>query len=112
MKNKKMSKNGFSLIELLVSIALLTIMAIGFMPLLTSSYTGIFSSGDKNKVIDQAQKEIEQLFYTGSDEEEELSVVFIDVDTIEFKIPGEYINIEKTYGDGKSVTFDVFIPKR
>lgn len=110
---EKSSSKGFSLIELLVSMALLAILAIGFIPLMTNSYTGIYSSGEKNKAINQAQKEIEQLFTTGTTLEDKLSVEFINGgNTTEFEISGEYVNIEKTYNNGKSVTFDVFIPTR
>ena len=110
---EKKNIRGFSLIELLVSIALLAILAIGFIPLMTNSYTGIYVSGEKNKAIDLAQKEIEQLFTNGTTIEDKISIEFINGgNTTEFEISGEYVNIEKTYDNGKSVTFDVFIPKQ
>jgi type II secretory pathway pseudopilin PulG len=104
---------GFSLVELLVSAALLFILAAGFIPLLTNSYSGIFLAGEKNKSANLAQGEIEKLFSTGTtDDADILAISFVDgmnITTIE--VPGRKISVEKGSGDNK-VTYSVFIPKR
>lgn len=113
MRGKKLNNKGFSLIELLVSVTLLFILAAGFIPLLTHSYTNILSAGEKNKSANLAQGEIEQLFSVGTtDDIDVIAISFVDgknVTTIE--VTGKKISIEKGTGDNK-VIYDVFIPKR
>ncbi|MGI6621675.1 MAG: type II secretion system protein [Clostridiaceae bacterium] len=112
-QRKKIHNGGFSLVELLVSAALLFILAAGFIPLLTNSYSGIFLAGEKNKSANLAQGEIEKLFSTGTtDDADILAISFVDgmnITTIE--VPGRKISVEKGSGDNK-VTYSVFIPKR
>lgn len=114
MLKKKLTNKGFSLIELLVSATLLLILAAGFFPLFTNSYISIFSTGEKNKAVNLAQKEIEQWFSLGTTYDiDVLSINFIDIDaTTVFKIDGEKVKIIKPYDNGKTISFEVFIPKR
>ncbi len=106
------SNRGFSLVELLVSISLLTILAICFLPLLTTSYSGIQVAGDRNKAINIAQEKIERSFNQGAkdDARSEITINFPGGDT--FKIEGENIKVNEEYGEDSSIEFDVFIPKK
>jgi prepilin-type N-terminal cleavage/methylation domain-containing protein len=114
MLKKELKNKGFSLIELLVSASLLLILAVGFIPLLTNSYTSIFSTGEKNNAVNLAQKEIEQWFSTGTTYDTDILFInFIDVDTTTvFEIEGEKVQINKPYDNGKTISFEVFIPKQ
>ena len=111
---KKAYDGGFSLTELLVAAALLFILAAGFIPLLTNSYTSIFSAGEKNKSSNIAQGEIEKLFSSGVTEDEEvLTIYFVDEndDVTTIEVPGRKISVEKGTGNNR-VTYSAFVPKR
>lgn len=111
MINKMKSNKGFSLVELLVSISLLTIMAVAFLPLLTTSYSGIQKSGERNNAINLAQQEIEQRFSKGAEKSDtQITIRFPGVEL--FKIEGEIIIFNEEYGEEHSVELDVFIPEK
>lgn len=105
------NNKGFSLVELLVSIVLLTILAIAFLPLLTTSYSGIHGAGERNIAMNEAQKKLEISFNNGTNKAiAEVEIRFSGVGT--FKIVGENIKVREHYGDGSSIEIDAFIPKK
>lgn len=111
---KRNLDRGFSLIELLVSMAIFLIMAVGFIPLLTQSYSTIFTSGAKNKAILHAQKDLERKLTTGTTTSSiTLDITFTNgVNVVTFPVEGEMVSVNKVYKDSSSVQFDAFIPKR
>lgn len=57
-------QKGFTLIEILVAIAILGIMAAAFLPILSSSMSNIFRPGYQEQALYQAQTELDN--FTGS----------------------------------------------
>jgi len=57
-------QNGFTLIEIILTIAILGLMAATFLPLLTTSTSNIFKPGQRNSVLYQAQSQLDN--YTGT----------------------------------------------
>lgn len=55
----KQNNKGFTLVEVLVSLFLLALIIGVFSQLITVSYSGIYSAGDKSKIQYLSQKEIE-----------------------------------------------------
>ena len=57
--NIYLRQKGFTLIEIVVTIAILGIMVVAFLPLLSNSTSGIFRSGQRGYALYQAQTKIE-----------------------------------------------------
>lgn len=79
---------GLSLIEVLISIALIGIMAVSFLAIFTNNFFAVFSMGRKTEAVAANQKVME-LFYSGT----EISVI----DEI---IANELPNTEYSLTDG------------
>ncbi|MBP7401821.1 MAG: prepilin-type N-terminal cleavage/methylation domain-containing protein [Clostridia bacterium] len=64
MRNgKKGNKNGFTLVEVVVSVFIATIISVGFLVMFTSSYTGFFMLGGRTRAVNDAQSLVE-MYYT------------------------------------------------
>ena len=61
--HKKKSRNGFTLLEVIVSVFIISIVAVTLMTMFASSYTTIFIMGGKTKAVNEAQSLIEA-YYT------------------------------------------------
>ena len=72
IKNEK----GFTLIEVIVSVVILSILAVSFVPLFGFSFTNIFSYGERDKAMSVASNIMEEL-YAEQPLEEEFSVTDI-----------------------------------
>lgn len=71
---------GFTLVEILVSIALLGIMAISMLPLFTNGYRWIINAGNKSKIIYVAQEQVENKIVQGaSNTLKEITITFPSV---------------------------------
>lgn len=57
--DNKVLQKGFTLIEIIVSIAILGIIAVAFLPLISSSISGIFRPGQRAEALFQAQSKLE-----------------------------------------------------
>ena len=55
-----MNEKGFTLVEVVVSIALVGILAITFIPILSAQYINIYKSGDKSKATYDAMEKVEE----------------------------------------------------
>lgn len=64
MKNRKNSK-GLTLVEILVSIAILTIISIFLLTIFSGAYSSIFSMGRKTNAVAVAQSIIDQVYESG-----------------------------------------------
>ena len=53
------NKNGFSLVEVMVALALFSILAAGVFSIVTSSYKNFYGTGDKQSITEFAQEGIE-----------------------------------------------------
>ncbi|QEK12128.1 type II secretion system protein [Crassaminicella thermophila] len=58
------NKKGVTLVEIIVSIAILGIILTSITTLFSSTFTGVFSAGKKSKAIHKAQMEMEQYIAT------------------------------------------------
>lgn len=92
-----MDNKGLTLIEVIISVAILGILALAFLNIFSNNATNIFSAGDKTENIYEAQKKIDNTIrdiYYGIDDEN-INVVPIG------------LSIEFTLADGKKSTIDV-----
>lgn len=114
MKNCIKKKNGFTLIEVIVSIALLAIIATAFMTLLSNSYADIFISGSKSDALFQAQKEVEFNMAVGTTESSDNLVIEYDssVGVNPITIKGKIILETKSYNGSSSISLTSFIATR
>jgi len=82
-------RNGFTLIEIIVTLAIIGLIAVMFLPLFSMTIRGIFSAGRKNVGTFQSQDEVEAKI--GSDaavsDADQLIIVFDGIDPLE--ISGE-----------------------
>lgn len=62
---KVRTQGGMTLVEVIVSMAIIAIFAGVFLPLFTSSLVWVFAAGDKGEAYSMAQKDIERRLATG-----------------------------------------------
>lgn len=55
-----MNEKGFTLTEVIIAVALVGIMAVGFIPVITAQYINIQRSGDKSQVTYIALEDLEE----------------------------------------------------
>lgn len=104
-----MKDKGFTLIEVIVSIAILGILAATFIPILSNQYISIIKTGKKSEAtylaVEEVEKRIEREEYTEVEEAksklniefEDMSDITIDVNYIEVKTPeSEKLNNKET----------------
>lgn len=103
------NENGFSLVELLVAMAILMIVVMSFTLLYTTSFTGIFGAGRKSEAIFGAQEDIDNFIAGGTAEEgDNLTIVFDNKTII---VEGKEEIIIHEYEDGRSVRLYYFYPR-
>ncbi len=66
MKNKMKAQNGFSLAELLVSLSIIGIVVVAFVPVFNGSLSNLINSGKRSNAINIAQKNIENALLAGT----------------------------------------------
>lgn len=109
-------QKGFTLIEILVAIAILGIMAAAFLPLLTNSMSGIFWTGHREGLLYRAQSKLET--FTGSTSTTvtegttvtDVTVVPISKIITTPEINGQIQEVEVTE-NGTSVSLYMFVPQ-
>lgn len=102
---KKRTK-GVTLIELIISIAIIGIMMVSFSSIFIGGFTSIIKSGKRSEHGMESQKQIEQLMSTRpsiSDDNTELEIKFHDNTSI--KVTGQ-----ETQVTVDEVTYTIFIP--
>ncbi|MCH4888557.1 prepilin-type N-terminal cleavage/methylation domain-containing protein [Acidaminobacter sp. JC074] len=110
-----MNKDGFTLIEVIVSIALLSIVVLGGISVLTNSYVTTILIGDSNTTFYQAESAAETLFNGGSvtdsvEIEDSIFIVFPDK-TIQIEGRSIEIRIPSVELHGKNTSnIRIFIP--
>ncbi len=106
------SNNGFSLVEIIVAIAVLLIVVFAFTTLFTSAFGGIFTQGRKSGALyDEAQQVLEQLYEQGASVTgaETLSITFDAAPANPVNVTGSVVNQNYNY-DNKTGVIDAFIP--
>lgn len=113
MKKSRTNEKGFSLMELLVSLAIIVIIIISMIPLFNGTLVNIINSGKKSASISTAQKSLEDAIEAGTSESTySLDFVFKAEGSpnVNLSIPG--VKVDTTYNFGGAANnITVFVPK-
>lgn len=117
MKALMGNREGFTLIELIVSIAILAIIIIAFMPLFSFSFVNTFRSGNQSEAVYQNQSLLEES-YSGAEAVEGVTStelpqpLEINIDGVIVRVPGRLIEVTSDYDkNGSRVETKAFVPK-
>lgn len=73
-------KSGFTLIEVILALAIIAILAAGFLPVFMSAYLQIIDAGKRSKELNISQDLSESLIMqTPSNKSDELNFEFVDI---------------------------------
>ncbi len=101
------SNGGFTLIEVVISLAILTIIMVAFLSLFSTGLIGIYGAGDKGVAYSEAQADLGSRVGTGEDAvAEDLVLVF---DGVSHTIPGGLLESFRQE-QGRSSTLETYIP--
>ena len=103
------NNKGFTLIEIIVAMAILFLISMIFIPLFSFSVGAIFDAGDKSEKIFDAQGRVDRAIEAEDPSgEDKVSINFPDTDDLE--IPREKLEIKYEYDDYSShITY--FLPE-
>jgi len=102
--------DGFSLVELLVAILILTLIVMAFTPLLVGSIYQIGYAGDKTEALYDGQSEMEvNIAERNTQHGNMLEFSFPDNPHVTIEVPGEAISVDIDKGDA-SAWLSGFIP--
>ena len=109
-KNSFRNQNGFTIIEVLVAMAILVLFITAFSALFVQSYVGIINAGNKNNASYDAQAEAEQRI--AEENSDSSSTYTITFGSININIKGGNISVDRTRNGQKSsmLTFLALIP--
>ena len=103
------SKNGMTLIEIIVALAILGIIAVSFLAVFTSAFKFIYTAGRKSVAVNQAEQSIESKLAVGS--VSNASSIVLDFGTTSVQVYGELVSQIQAYENGsKDVSLLSFIP--
>lgn len=111
--SKKTHDTGLTLVEVIVALAVLTIVLIPFLNLLIGSSVNIFAAGNKNQALYDAQKELENEIKTSSGQGQTHSLQINFPGVAQMQVDGKIITINENYlrGNNTEVTeLKAFIP--
>lgn len=94
---------GFSLVELLVALAVLSIILIPFLHLLIVNYTNIVAAGNKSQALFSVQNELENALDTSSVSGVSRPVAIVFPGIVPIHIGGRMITIYDNYHRGNNV---------
>ena len=96
------NKKGFTIVEVLVAMALLSLAAVAFIALMSFSVSSIFLAGEKSEKIFDAQGEIEsEISAQLPSGDDEVKINFPD-SADDLTITGEKLEITYEYNGGSS----------
>lgn len=102
------NSQGFTLIEMIVALAIIGIMAVSFLTVFSTTYAHIFSAGRRSDAIFNTEKKVEAAIASGTT---------ATTDTFSLSIGGRTVNVsgtlvteQSTYENGKVVTLKSFVP--
>lgn len=92
-------QKGFTLIEIMVAVAILGIMAAAFLPILSSSMSNIFHPGYHEQALYQAQTELDN--FTGSSNTDKITIestnVYGTLKTVSKTVSGHTVSLYYFY---------------
>lgn len=106
MKHVKDEK-GFTMVEVLIALAILVIIIAAFTALFTTGARGIFSAGRKSNALFEAQNEMDNFIAEGNSDG--LATHNIEFDSITITVTGEEKIISTEY-EGRTVEIYYFLP--
>ena len=78
MRKRLLNKLGMTYIELLVALALLSLIIVSFTPMLMSSYENLYKAGERVETVYKSQQEMEEgLALRGSQKEGSVPMTFV-----------------------------------
>lgn len=83
MFNLKNIEKGFTLVEVILSMAILSIIAASFFAVFSTSFVSIFSSGDKSEAISLSAKNLEYLYANQPFESGNALALYLDGNRVE-----------------------------
>lgn len=105
------NKKGFTIVEVLVAMALLSLAAVAFIALMSFSVSSIFLAGEKSEKIFDAQGEIEsEISAQLPSGDDEVKINFPD-SADDLTITGEKLEITYEYNGGSS-SIIYFLPTK
>lgn len=108
MRQHQRNNNGFTLVEVIISMAILSIIVVAFLAMFTSGFVWIYTAGDRGFAYSEAQQDIESRMAMQD------AVLFEDELILDFNgtvisIPGGLISTTQTVGRVSSSP-EVFLP--
>ena len=101
---------GFTIVEVLVALALLSITAVAFVTLMTFSVSSVFVAGEKSEEIFAAQGQVERDISTKKPSGTDAVTIKFPAGS-DLTIKGEQLEIVYEY-DGKSGSIKYFLPEK
>jgi prepilin-type N-terminal cleavage/methylation domain-containing protein len=98
---------GFTLVEVIIALAILTIIIVSFLSLFTAGLLGVFAAGDKGVAYSDAQADIESRIGTKEALATDDLIIVFDGET--HTIQGGLVESYQNEGD-RSSTLETFIP--
>lgn len=104
---KQRTQGGMTLIEVIVSMALIAIIAGVFLPLFSTALVWVFAAGDKGEAYSAAQRDVETRLATG--EAIYSQTLVIDFPGTQIQVRGGLVETRRVVGQ-RSSRLEAFIP--
>jgi prepilin-type N-terminal cleavage/methylation domain-containing protein len=109
----KKSKKGMTLIEIIISIAILGILAVSFLTLFVTGFSGITGAGNRSKAQYNVQTKIEEELNSSTSPAgtDTIIINFLNSTTDKIEVQGK-IKAENTIFNGKKANITFFKPNK
>ena len=101
---------GFSMVEIIVALALLSLVAVGFLTLISFSANLIFNAGTKSEVIFEKQGVIENIIDESNPSGDDVIIVVLPPDEPDVSVSGKMLVVDYEYNDFSS-SIVYFLPE-
>lgn len=102
---------GFTIVEILVALSILSLVIFSFSPLISNSFSNIFTAGRKSNALYQAQKQMENKFAQGTTEDTSIQTISFPYISDEISVKGKQEQVTYSY-EGHSGTLIAFITNK
>lgn len=103
------SQKGFTLIEVVVALAILVIIVFSFTIMFTSSFSGIFRAGHKSRALFEAQEEMDNKI--AGNMNSGANAITVQFDQIDVTVDGEIKEVTYEY-EGRNGVLYYFLPEQ